>query len=37
VQNALSESQRSTFWQDSAAFTFYEPGYAVVLGIRGTF
>ncbi|HET9475362.1 MAG TPA: TonB-dependent receptor [Steroidobacteraceae bacterium] len=37
VSNLLSEHQRSTFWQDTAAFTFYEPGYSVLLGIRGTF
>ncbi len=37
VSNILSEDQRATFWQDNAAFTFYEPGYGVLLGIRGTF
>jgi TonB-dependent receptor len=37
VQNVLSEAQRATFWQDSAAFTYYEPGFSVVLGLRGTF
>jgi TonB-dependent receptor len=37
VTNVLSEHQRNTFWQDTAAFTFYEPGYSVLLGIRGTF
>jgi hypothetical protein len=33
----LSEDQRATFWQDSATFTYYEPGYSIQLGIRGTF
>jgi TonB-dependent receptor len=37
VSNLLSEDLRSTFWQDSATFTYYEPGYSVLLGIRGTF
>jgi len=37
VTNLLSEDQRSTFWQDDATFTYYEPGYSVLLGIRGTF
>jgi len=37
VSNMLSEHQRNTFWQDTAAFTYYEPGYSVLLGIRGTF
>jgi TonB-dependent receptor len=37
VTNLLSEDQRSTFWKDDATFTYYEPGYSVLLGIRGTF
>jgi TonB-dependent receptor len=37
VANVLSEDQRATFWQDSATFTYYEPGYSILLGLRGTF
>ena len=37
VTNALSETQRATFMQDNATFTFYDPGYSVTLGVRGTF
>ena len=37
VTNVLSEDQRSSFWKDDATFTYYEPGYSVLLGIRGTF
>jgi hypothetical protein len=37
VINALSETQRGTFMQDNATWTFYDPGYSVVLGLRGTF
>jgi TonB-dependent receptor len=37
VQNLLDESQRSTFEYDNAAFTYYEPGTNILLGIRGRF
>ena len=37
VTNVTSEPQRASFWQDSAAFTYYEPGYSILLGVRGTF
>jgi TonB-dependent receptor len=37
VLNALSETQRATFMQDNAAWTFYDPGYSIILGLRGTF
>jgi TonB-dependent receptor len=42
VINILGETQRQTWGNDSiqysnAARTFYDPGYAVLLGIRGTF
>jgi TonB-dependent receptor len=37
VTNLLNEHQRRTFWQDNAAFTVYDPGYAITLGVRGTF
>jgi TonB-dependent receptor len=32
--NILGESRRSTFMQDNATNSFYEPGYSVLLGIR---
>jgi TonB-dependent receptor len=37
VTNITGESQRSTFVYDNAAWTFYDPGYSVLLGIRGKF
>jgi TonB-dependent receptor len=37
VINITSESQRSTFQFPNAAFTYYEPGYQVLLGVRGRF
>lgn len=37
VINIASEPMRSTFQYDNAAFTFYDPGYTILLGIRGTF
>jgi len=37
VQNLLDEPQRSTFEYDSAAFTYYEPGTNIMIGIRGRF
>jgi hypothetical protein len=37
LTNVTSEPQRASFWQDSAAFTYYEPGYSILLGLRGTF
>jgi len=37
VINATSETQRGTFMQDNATWTFYDPGYSIVLGLRGTF
>lgn len=37
VINITEEPQRSTFEYDNAAFTYYEPGATVLLGIRGRF
>jgi len=37
VINITSEPMRATFQHDNAAFTFYDPGYTILLGIRGTF
>jgi TonB-dependent receptor len=37
VNNVTGEKQRATFMQDNATWTFYDPGYSVTLGIRGTF
>ena len=37
VINITEEPQRSTFQYDNAAFTFYQPGRQIVLGIRGKF
>lgn len=37
VINLTDEPQRSTFEWDNAAFTYYEPGTTVLLGIRGRF
>jgi hypothetical protein len=37
VTNLTGETQRSTFLYDNAAWTFYEPGFSVLLGIRGKF
>ncbi len=37
VINITSEKQRSTFQFDSATFTEYNPGYQILLGIRGKF
>jgi len=37
VINATSATQRGTFMQDNATWTFYDPGYSIVLGVRGTF
>ena len=35
--NILNEPLRQTFEFPNAAFTYYEPGYTVLLGVRGTF
>jgi TonB-dependent receptor len=35
--NITGESQRATFQYDNAAFTYYDPGFQVLLGVRGTF
>jgi TonB-dependent receptor len=37
VQNLLDEPQRQTFEYDNAAFTFYEPGTNILIGLRGRF
>jgi TonB-dependent receptor len=37
VTNLTGETQRSTFLYDNAAYTFYDPGFSVLLGIRGKF
>jgi TonB-dependent receptor len=37
VINATSATQRATFMQDNATWTFYDPGYSIILGLRGTF
>lgn len=37
VTNITGENQRTTFVNDNATWTFYEPGYSILLGIRGTF
>jgi TonB-dependent receptor len=37
VINITDEPQRQTFEYPNAAFTYYEPGRAVMLGIRGSF
>lgn len=37
VINITSEPQRSSFWHDNATFTYYDPGYSVLVGVRGTF
>ena len=35
--NITQETQRSTFQFPNATFTYYDPGYQVLLGIRGKF
>jgi hypothetical protein len=35
--NITGESQRATFQYDNAAFTYYDPGFQVLLGVRGKF
>jgi len=35
--NVTSEPQRQTFQFDNAAFTYYDPGYSILLGVRGRF
>jgi TonB-dependent receptor len=37
VQNLLDEPQRQTFEYDNAAFTYYDPGVNILVGIRGRF
>jgi len=37
IINITSEEQRQTFQYDNAAYTFYEPGFQILLGIRGKF
>ena len=37
VTNITGETQRSTFMQDNATNSFYDPGYSVLLGIRAKF
>jgi TonB-dependent receptor len=37
VINLTGETQRSTFQFDNATFTYYNPGYQILLGIRGKF
>lgn len=37
VQNVLNEPQRQTFEYDNAAFTRYDPGTNILIGIRGRF
>jgi TonB-dependent receptor len=37
VINITEEPQRSTFQWDNAAFTYYQPGRQIILGIRGKF
>ena len=37
VINITGEPMRSTFQYDNAAFTYYDPGYTILLGVRGTF
>ncbi|HEU4590205.1 MAG TPA: TonB-dependent receptor [Steroidobacteraceae bacterium] len=37
VTNITGEHQRSTFVYDNATWTFYDPGYSILLGIRGKF
>jgi TonB-dependent receptor len=37
VTNIMGETQRSTFMQDNATNSFYEPGYSALLGIRMKF
>ena len=37
VINITSEPLRQTFQFDNAAYEFYDPGYTVLLGVRGTF
>jgi hypothetical protein len=37
VINITSETLRSTFQFDNATFTYYDPGYQILLGVRGTF
>lgn len=37
VINLTGEEQRTYFWHDNATFTYYDPGYSVLVGVRGTF
>jgi TonB-dependent receptor len=37
IINLTSQEQRQTFQFDSATFTYYEPGYNILLGVRGKF
>ncbi len=37
VINLTSEPLRTTFQYDNATYTYYDPGYSVILGVRGTF
>jgi TonB-dependent receptor len=37
VINITGETQRSTFQFPNATFTYYDPGYQILLGIRGKF
>jgi len=37
VQNLLQETQRTYFQYNNATFTYYEPGYVILFGVRGTF
>jgi len=37
VNNVTSETQRATFQYPNATWTYYDPGYSILLGVRGTF
>ena len=37
MNNVTSETQRATFQYPNATWTYYDPGYSITLGIRGTF
>jgi TonB-dependent receptor len=37
VINLTSEPLRTTFMHDNATFTYYDPGYSVIVGVRGKF
>ncbi len=37
VINITGEEQRTTFMHDNATFTYYDPGYQILIGLRGNF